>query len=250
MWNWFYRLGAPKSFYAMTSVWLPWIGAVTLGLLAVGLVWSLLYVPADYQQGDAVRIMYVHVPASILSQAVYIIMAAAAIVYLIWRIKLAAIAMYCAVPIGASLTLLALLTGSIWGKPMWGTWWVWDARLTSTLILFFLYVGIMSLGAAMENRASTAKAVSILAVVGLINLPIIKFSVNWWNTLHQPASFSLTEKPAMPAEMYLPLLVMLVGFYLLFVYVWISRMQIEILISEYKSQWVKNLVLGEGRHAV
>ena len=171
------------------------------------------------------RIMYMHVPASILAQSSYMMMATAAAVFLIWRIKLADVAVQAIAPIGASITFLALASGSIWGKPMWGTWWVWDARLTSTLVLFFLFVGIMALRSAMENRNSAGRATAILAVVGVINLPIIKFSVEWWNTLHQPASFTLTEKPAMPVEMWLPLLVMVIGFYLFFFTALLMRMQ-------------------------
>ena len=140
-------------------------------------------------------------------------MATAAAVFLIWRIKLADVAAQCIAPIGASFTFLALATGAIWGKPMWGTWWVWDARLTSTLVLFFLFVGIMALRAAIENRDTAGRAAGILAVVGVVNIPIIKWSVDWWYTLHQPASITLTEKPAMPADMWMPLLVMVIGFY-------------------------------------
>jgi heme exporter protein C len=205
-------------------------------------VWALLFVPGDYQQGDAMRIMYMHVPASILAQSSYLMMASAGVVFLIWRIKLADVAVQAMAPIGASITFLALASGSIWGKPMWGTWWVWDARLTSTLVLFFLFVGIIALRSAMDNRNSAGRAIAILAVVGVVNLPIIKFSVEWWNTLHQAASFSLTEKPAMPVEMWLPLLVMVIGFYLFFFTVLLMRMQTEILVREYRSDWVRQRI--------
>ena len=139
--------------------------------------------------------MYIHVPAAILAQSGYMMMAVAGAVFLIWRMKLADVALQCAAPIGATLTFLALVTGAIWGKPTWGTWWVWDARLTSTLILFFLYIGVMALRSAMQGRESVGRATAMLAVVGVINLPIIKYSVDWWFTLHQPSSFALTEKP-------------------------------------------------------
>jgi heme exporter protein C len=150
--------------------------------------------------------------------------------------------MQCAAPIGATVTFIALVTGAIWGKPTWGTYWVWDARLTSTLVLFFLFIGVIALRSAMESREAAGRAAAVLAVVGVINLPIIKFSVNWWFTLHQPASFSLTEKPAMPAEMWLPLLVMVIGYYLFFFTAWMLRMRAEILQREFRTQWVKDWV--------
>lgn len=238
MWKWIHKFGSPRSFYEISENYLPWLSGVALSTIVLGSVWGLLFVPGDYQQGDTVRIMYMHVPASILAQSSYLMMATAAAIFLIWRIKLADVAVQAMAPIGASITLLALITGSIWGKPMWGTWWVWDARLTSTLVLFFLFVGIMALRSAMENRESAGRATAILAVIGVINLPIIKFSVDWWNTLHQTASFTLSEKPAMPVEMWLPLLVMVIGFYLFFFTVLIMRMQAEILRREYRSDWV------------
>ena len=238
MWKWIHKFGSPRSFYEISENYLPWLSGVALSTIVLGSVWGLLFVPGDYQQGDTVRIMYMHVPASILAQSSYLMMATAAAIFLIWRIKLADVAVQAMAPIGASITFLALITGSIWGKPMWGTWWVWDARLTSTLVLFFLFVGIMALRSAMENRESAGRATAILAVIGVINLPIIKFSVDWWNTLHQPASFTLSEKPAMPVEMWLPLLVMVIGFYLFFFTVLIMRMQAEILSREYRSDWV------------
>jgi heme exporter protein C len=242
VWKWFYKLGAPKSFFALSGKLLPWFSIFALLFLSIGMVWGLLFSPPDYQQGDAARIMFIHVPASILAQSSYFMMASSGVIFLIWRIKLAEVALQCAAPIGASITFLALITGSIWGKPMWGTWWVWDARLTSTLVLFFLFVGVMALRSAMENRASAGRATSLLAVVGVVNLPIIKFSVDWWNTLHQSSSFSLTEKPAMPIEMWFPLLLMVVGFYLFFFSVWMMRIRTEILNRERKTDWVRNLV--------
>lgn len=238
MWKWIHKLGSPRSFYEIGDRWLPWLGWLALLTLTLGTVWGLLFAPQDYQQGNTVRIMYMHVPASILAQSSYLMMATAGAIFLIWRIKLADVAVQCMAPIGASITFLALVTGAIWGKPMWGTWWVWDARLTSTLVLFFLFVGIIALRNAMENSNNAGRATAILAVVGVINLPIIKFSVDWWNTLHQGASFTLTKKPAMPAEMWMPLLVMVIGFYLFFFTVLIMRMQTEILSREHRSDWV------------
>lgn len=242
MFNWFHRLGSPRTFFAMTSSWHPWLLGLAACVLVGGSVWALLFVPPDYQQGNSVRIMYIHVPAAILAQSGYMMMAGAAIVYLVWRIKLADMAMAAVAPLGASITFLALVTGAIWGKPTWGTWWVWDARLTSTLVLFFLYVGVMALRSAMEGREQAGRACAILSVVGLVNLPIIKYSVDWWYTLHQPASFKLTEKPAMPVEMWLPLLVMVIGYYLFFFTVWFMRLRNEILLREQHTDWVRTWV--------
>ncbi len=242
MWKWFHKLGAPRSFYDISGRLLPWFWTIAALLLTTGVVWALAYVPEDYQQGNSVRIMYIHVPAAILSQSGYAMMAFAGAVFLIWRIKLADVALQCAAPIGASITFLALVTGSIWGKPTWGTWWVWDARLTSTLVLLFLYIGVMALRAAMENRESAGRATALLALVGVVNLPIIKYSVDWWFTLHQGSSFSLTEKPAMPPEMWLPLLVMVLGFYFFFFSLWMMRIRVEIINREFRTDWVKKLV--------
>ena len=242
MLNWFHKLGSPRSFFEMTEGWLPWLLGFTLMLLVSGTVWSLVFVPEDYQQGNTVRIMYIHVPAAMLAQSGYVVMAMASAVFLIWRIKLADVAAACIAPLGASITFLALVTGAIWGKPTWGTWWVWDARLTSTLILFFLYAGVIALRAAMDNRPNAARACALLALVGVVNLPIIKFSVDWWYTLHQPASFTLTEKPAMPVEMWAPLLLMVIAFYSFFAAVTLLRMRNEVLHRERGTGWVRQWV--------
>jgi heme exporter protein C len=244
MWQWFHKLGSPRFFYDISGKLLPWIAFGAILFLVVGAVWGLAFAPEDYQQGNSFRIMYVHVPAAILSQSSYVMMASAAVVFLVWKIKLADIAMKCAAPIGASITFIALVTGAIWGKPTWGTYWVWDARLTSTLVLFFLFVGVIALRSAMESREAAGRAAALLAVVGVINLPIIKFSVDWWFTLHQPASFSLTEKPAMPAEMWMPLLIMVIGYYLFFFTTWMLRIRTEILQRESRTNWVKEWVMS------
>lgn len=242
--NWFHRLSSPKWFYDISGKLLPWFGVATLLLLASGAVWGLAFAPPDYQQGNSFRIIFIHVPASILAQSSYVIMAVAGGIYLVWRIKLADIALQCAAPIGASITFLALVTGSIWGKPTWGTWWVWDARLTSTLVLLFLFLGVIALRSAMDNRESAGRATAVLALVGVVNLPIIKYSVDWWFTLHQPSTFKVTEKPAMPIEMWLPLLVMVIGYYGFFFTVWMMRIRAEILQRENRTGWVRELVLA------
>lgn len=169
-------------------------------------------------------------------------LAVAGIVSLVWRMKLADVALKCAAPIGAWMTFVALLTGAIWGKPTWGTYWVWDARLTSMLILLFLYFGVIALGQAISNRDTAAKATAVLAIVGTVNIPIIKYSVDWWNTLHQPATFKITEKPAMPVEMWLPLLLMVLGFYALFTVSLFMRMRLEVLHREHKTRWVRDVL--------
>lgn len=246
--NLLHRLGAPRSFFEMTGRWLPWTAAAALATLAVGVCWALLFAPQDYQQGHSVRIMYVHVPAAMLAQSAYLLMATAAILFLVWRIKLADVAMKTIAPIGASLAFLALATGAIWGKPTWGAWWAWgDARLTSTLVLFFLYIGVMALRSALSGQAGAARACAILAVVGVVNLPIIRYSVDWWHTLHQPSSFSLMERPAMPVEMWLPLLVMAVAYYLLFFALLMMRMRNEILVREQGTDWVRQWFLSRPR---
>lgn len=238
-WTWFHKLGSPKWFYQISSRWLPWLAVAAVLLISTGLVWGLAFAPADYQQGNSFRIIYIHVPAAMLAQSCYIMLAVAGVVGLVWKMKLADVALQCAAPIGAWMTFIALLTGAIWGKPTWGTWWVWDARLTSMLILLFLYFGIIALGQSISNRDSSAKACAVLAIVGVINIPIIKYSVEWWNSLHQVATFKLTERPAMPAEMWMPLLLMVLGFYCFFACVLMLRMRLEVLKRESRSSWVQ-----------
>ena len=239
-WTFFHKLGSPKWFYEISSKLLPWVAVFSVLMLAVGLVWGLVFAPEDYQQGNSFRIIYIHVPAAILAQSCYMMLAVAGVVGLVWRMKLADVALQCAAPIGAWMTLVALFTGSIWGKPTWGTYWEWDARLTSMLILLFLYFGIIALRMAISNRDTAAKATAVMAIVGVINIPIIKYSVDWWNTLHQPATFTITEKPAMPPEMWLPLLVMVLAFYGLFTLNLFMRMRLEILKREHKTRWVRD----------
>ncbi|RGP56524.1 heme ABC transporter permease [Pseudomonas abyssi] len=238
-WTFFHKLGSPKWFYEISGKLLPWVAAFSLLALVIGIVWGLVFAPEDYQQGNSFRIIYIHVPAAILAQSCYMMLAVAGVVGLVWRMKLADVALQCAAPIGAWMTLVALFTGSIWGKPTWGTYWEWDARLTSMLILLFLYFGIIALRMAISNRDTAAKATAVMAIVGVINIPIIKYSVDWWNTLHQPATFTITEKPAMPPEMWLPLLVMVLAFYGLFTLNLLMRMRLEVLRREHKTRWAR-----------
>ena len=242
MFTFLHKYASPQYFYSWSANWQKWSSVIAVLLMSVGLYYSLLNSPADYQQGETVRIMYVHVPAAWLSMFTYMVMAAAAIVALIWRIKVAEIMIGQCAFIGASFTALALITGMLWGKPMWGAYWVWDARLTSELVLLFLYFGVIALSGAFEDERTGARAAAILTLVGIVNIPIIHYSVEWWNTLHQPASFGLTQKPAMPSEMWLPLLVIILGFYAFAGFIVLVRMRTEILNREMGARWVRDWV--------
>ena len=218
-------LANPARFMRLSGVVLPWVGAATVFVLALGLGWSLLLAPPDYQQGESVRIMFIHVPSAWMALSVYLFVAVASAVALVWRHPLAEIAAQAAAPVGAAFTLVCLATGSLWGRPMWGTWWVWDARLTSVLVLFFLYLGYIALVNAFDDASRGGRAGSLLALVGVVNLPIIKFSVDWWNTLHQPASVFRLGGPTIDVSMLVPLLLMALGFALLFALLLLLRMR-------------------------
>jgi heme exporter protein C len=219
------RFANPARFMRMSATALPWCGWTAAVVLAVGLYWSLVVAPADYQQGDTIRIIFIHVPAAWMALSVYLFVAVASAVALVWRHLLAEVAARAAAPLGAAFTLVCLATGSLWGRPMWGAWWVWDARLTSVLVLFFLYLGYIALVNAFDDPSRGGKAGSVLALVGVVNLPIIKFSVDWWNTLHQPASVMRIGGPRIDISMLVPLLVMAVGFAVLFLALQILRMR-------------------------
>ena len=219
----FHGFANPARFSRLARAVFPWSLALTLLCLGIGLPWALVFSPADYQQGESVRIMYVHVPSAWMALFVYLVVAALSAASLIWRHILADILARAASPIGACFTALALATGSLWGKPMWGAWWVWDARLTSVLVLLFLYLGHIALARAFDDPQRGARAAALLAVVGVINLPIIKFSVDWWSTLHQPSSILKLGGPTIHASMLWPLLLMIAGFMAYFVTVLILR---------------------------
>ncbi len=244
MWTWFHKLGSPPHFFRISGALLPWISSIAFLLMVLGIYGGLVLSPADYQQGDGFRIIYVHVPAAWLSMLAYVTMASAAGVGLVWRIKLAhAVAASCAVP-GASFTFLALATGSIWGKPMWGTWWEWDARLTSELILLFLYLGYISLRNAFSDVSKADRASAVLALVGVVNIPIIHYSVTWWNTLHQGATVSKMAAPSISGSMLWPLLVSAIGFTLFFVALLFTRTRAEILMRERRTKWLTEVLEG------
>jgi heme exporter protein C len=224
-----HRFANPTRFMRVSAAVLPWLGRLTVLLLAGGLVLALIVAPPDYQQGESVRIMFVHVPAAWMALLIYGAMALASAAALVWRHPLAELAAQEAAPIGAAFTVICLVSGSLWGQPMWGTWWVWDARLTSVLVLFFLYLGYLALVHAFDDPTRGARAGAILALVGVVNLPIIKFSVDWWNTLHQPASVFRLGGPTIAWSMLLPLLVMALAFTALFVTLWLIRIRSAIL---------------------
>lgn len=221
------ELANPTRFVALADRVVPWLAALALAVLVAGL-WMAFAAPEDYQQGITVRIMYIHVPFAWLAMMCYSIMAMSALGTLVWRHPLADVSLKAAAPIGAVFTLLSLATGSIWGKPMWGTWWVWDARLTSVFVLLLMYLGIIALTRALDDPGRSARAAAIVTLVGFINIPIIKFSVDWWNTLHQPASVIRLDGPTIHASMLWPLLVCALGFTLVFFTLHLMAMRTEI----------------------
>ncbi len=239
--RWFHQLGSPPTFDRFAARWAPWAYALGAATMLVGLYQALFVVPADYQQGDSFRILYVHVPSAWMSMAVFALMALYAAIALIWRIKLCEIlAMACA-PSGAAFTLITLLTGSIWGKPMWGTWWDWDPRLTSELVLLFLYLGVMGLYGAIDDRRNAARAAGLLAIVGVVLLPIIHYSVEWWNSLHQGQTIRMFGESSMDPSMRPPLWWMVAGTHLWFVGSLLARARADNLRREAGKDWVARL---------
>ena len=240
--NWLISMGSSPSIFRFISIVIPWLYIISLTLLIISLFWGLLLAPSDYKQGDVYRIIYIHVPSAILGQSSFILMAIFGFICLVWRAKIAGMVLRSIAPVGASFTFLALVSGSIWGKPTWGTWWVWDARLTSTLILFFLYASIISLFSVIDKRQKADRAASILSVVGIVIIPVIKKSVDWWQTLHQPSTFTITSAPSMTSDMYLPLLICVIGFYCILFSILLNRLRAEILIRERNTSWVRQFL--------
>jgi heme exporter protein C len=237
-WVWFHRFGSPPHFYRLARRLTPWFGWPALILCLAGLIGGLGLAPRDYQQGEGFRIIYVHAPAAWLSLMVYVVMATSAAVGLIWRINVGhAVAASCA-PIGASFTVLALATGMLYGRPMWGTYWEWDPRLTSELLLLFLYLGYMALRSAIDDVARADRASAVLAIVGVVDVPIIHYSVIWWNSLHQAPTVMKFGRPSMPASMLVPLLLMLAGFTFYFAALLLTRARGEILRRERNAHWI------------
>lgn len=241
MWSFFHKLGSPRWFFQISSFWLPVLGVLAALLLLTGAGWGLAVAPPDFRQGNSYRIIFVHVPAAFVSLAGYYLMAGAGAVSLIWRVKMADMMLRACAGIGASMTFIALVTGAIWGKPTWGTWWVWDARIVSMLVLWLLYLGVLALYEAFEDRESAARACAVLSLVGTVNIPIIYKSVDWWYSLHQPATIRFTSAPTMHPDMYRPLFVMIAGFYVFYAVALMLALRGEILEREQKSRWVEEL---------
>ena len=241
-WTWFHRLASPPHVYAVARRRTPWVGGFAAVAMLIALYGGLVLAPEDYQQKDAFRMVYVHAPTAWLSLMIYTTMAVAAAVGLIWRMKVAHAAAAACAPIGAWFTVAALGTGMLWGKPMWGAYWVWDPRLTAELVLLFLYFGYMGLRAGIEDPAKADKASAVLAVVGVVNVPIIKFSVEWWNSLHQTATVMQMGKPKMDGDMLWPLLLMFVAFALYFVAILLIRLRAELLRRERNASWIREVL--------
>lgn len=229
MWALIHHFISPQKYFRLATSLLPWFTALFILLFSYGLIDGLFIVPADYLQGDGFRIIYVHAPCAFLSLFIYSMMALAAFVHIVWRIKLAPLVVQHSATIGATFTFLSLVTGSLWGKPMWGTWWIWDARLTSQLILFFLYLAIIFLQSSLAQNANGKRALSIFVLVGFVDIPIIHYSVYWWNTLHQGASLKLFSPSSIDSSMIYPLLAMIVAFLLYYAIILFLHMRPEIL---------------------
>ena len=235
-----HRFANPNRFLRLGRAVLPWSASLAIVCIGVGLYLALFVSPPDYQQKETVRIMYVHVPSAWMALFVYTSMAISSAVALIWKHPLADLIAKASAPVGVGFTFICLATGSLWGKPMWGTWWVWDARLTSVLILFFLYLGYIALNNAFDDPVRGAKASAVLTLVGAVNLPIIKFSVDWWNTLHQPSSVTRLDTPAVHSSMLWPLLLMAFGFSLFYLTILVLRVRSEIAAAK-----IRNIQLAE-----
>ncbi len=236
--RWF-KYSSPQTFYPLAGTLAPWFSAAAALLAIAGLYISFFMAPTDFQQGEAYRIIFIHVPAAWMSMFLYLVMAVWAAIGLAWNTRLSSM-MACAIaPTGAIMTFIALWTGALWGKPMWGAWWVWDARLTSELILLFLYLGFMFLHAAIDDPRRADRAAAVIAIVGAINVPIIYFSVKWWNTLHQGASVSLMRSPSMAATMLLGMLVMALAFWMYSIAVILMRVRCVIIERERHADWIK-----------
>lgn len=242
MFMWLHQYAKTEAAYSLCNRLIPWFAAISMGCLVTGTVWGLLFAPSDYQQGDAFRIIYIHVPAAMLSMSTYIAMAVAALVGLVWQWRTAFMAMIAIAPVGAAVTFIALFTGAAWGKPMWGAWWVWDARLTSELILLFLYCGVIALYCAFDDKQQAGKAAGVMALVGVVNVPVIHFSVQWWNTLHQGATITRLDKPAIATQMLWPLLINIVGMAAFIFTISCVRLKNEIIRREQRRPWVQQLV--------
>ena len=237
-----HQFASPKTYLFQVNKFYNYIFFISISIYVLSITWGLLFVPEDFVQGNSFRIIYLHVPASFLSQSLYAAMAIASVTYLIWRVKLAAYLIIAIAPIGAMVTFIALSSGSIWGIPTWGTWWQWDARITSTLILFIMYLGLISLHGSFSNYEKADKLLSWLVIVGFVNIPIIKKSVDWWSTLHQSASITLSNKPSIDPSMLYPLIGSTIGFFGLIICLVIISSKVQIIKRESTKSWIKDYV--------
>ena len=237
----FHKTGSPPWFYKYSGYLIPWLWAAFIILTAIALYLGLVVAPVDYQQGATVRIMYLHVPAAWMSMMIYGLMAVMGFIALVWRIRIMEVLVISSAPVGAAFTIIALITGSLWGRPMWGTYWVWDARLTSELVLLFLYFGVIALYSAFEEPRKAARAASLMSIVGAINLPIIYFSVEWWNTLHQGSSFG-SDGPGIHPDMLLPLLLMATSTKFFYGANLLSRARLLLIKQDHRKRWVQDLL--------
>jgi len=244
IWLWFYHFSSPAYFYHFSEKWGKIFGWFALILFVLGLYMGLVKAPPDYQMEDSYRIIFIHVPSAWMSIFTYMVMAGAATTSLIWHMKIGDAIARAGAPIGAAFTFCALVTGSLWGKPTWGTYWIWDARLTSELILLFLYFGYIALSTAIEDSRTASRAAGILAIVGLVNLPIIHYSVKWWNTLHQGATITKFGRPTIDIRMLIPLLIMFAAFNFYYLATLLSRARYELLYQERRTKWVQEVVHG------
>ena len=247
MWKWMNSYAKPDKAYLLCNQLFPWFALLACVGLPLGMIWGLAFAPTDYQQFDVYRIIYIHVPSATQSMTTYIAMAVAAFVGIVWQWRTAFTAMIAIAPVGAVITFVSLFTGAVWGKPTWGTWWIWDARLTSQLILLFLYLGVIALYVSFDDKLQAGKAAGIMAIVGVINIPIIKYSVEWWNTLHQPASISKIDKPSMPAEMATPLVIAILGMVGFIGAIVLIRLRSELIKRDAHRPWVSEF-LSDANH--
>lgn len=245
MWKWINSFAQPEKAYSACNSLLPYFALVLCVCLPVSFIWGLGFAPTDYQQFDVYRIIYIHVPTSTLSLSAYMAMAVAAFIGIVWQWRSALMTMIAIAPVGAAITFVSLFTGAVWGKPTWGTYWIWDARLTSQLILLFLYLGVIALYSSFDDKQQGGKAAGIMALVGVINIPIIKYSVEWWNTLHQTATISKLDKPSMPMEMVVPLLTGMVGMAGFIGVVTIIRLKNELIRRDAHRPWVAKTLAAE-----
>ncbi len=241
--RWFHSLASPPHFYRFAQRWSPWLAALSLALVLVGTYGGLVLAPPDYLQGEGFRIIYVHVPSAYIGMLAYVVLAGAATIGFVWRIKLAHAVAVSVAPVGASFTFLALVTGAVWGKPMWGTYWEWgDARLVFELLLLFLFIGYMVLRLSFDDRDKADRVSAILAAVGVINVPIIHYSVEWWSTLHQGPTIAQFDSPSIDTAMLIPLLMNIAGVTAFFVWLVMNRLQGEVLERERATRWAQQLV--------